>query len=259
MTLSRFTPSRRCRIQATDRLRQGNTRLHLCLALIIFLTFVIGTVFLAHCVFCTIPWNQIRQESIIKYFLWDVIVASIQVLLAVFLDLPLLFGTAMIFIGAAYDEPRPLSTMFCAFESPRAYVRALGIMLRLLIWPVLMLGAAALVVLTIRANLVTDARIVAVLFFAASLLALSTLMYGANDAVLPLVFRRPECRIRELFRTSHALTKRRRLAQFFFKLSYLARILMGILTLGLSLILHTIPHLSLAYTLFLDADSKQIH
>ena len=257
MIASRFMPSPLCRRKATDRLHRGNTRLHLALACIVCLTFIIGTVYLADCVFCTIPRAEIRQESIIKYFLVDVTTGLIQVLLAVFLDLPLLFGTAMIFIGAAYDEDRPLSTVFCAFEGSRAYFRAIAIMLRLLIWPLLSIGLAALLVLATR--VITDVLAVAILFFAASLLLLSTLLYGANDAVLPLAFCHPDTPIRQLFRESHAMTKGRRFSQLRFKLSYVGWALLGVVTLGLSLLFHTIPHSSLAYALFLQPNGDHIH
>lgn len=252
-----FSSIRQSRIKASDSLRRGDTRLHLSLAFVFCLTFIVGSIFLAYCAFCTIPWTAIRQESIIKYFLWDILTASIQILNLVFLGLPLLYGTAMIFIGEAYNEPRPLSTIFCAFASPLAYVRALGIMLRLLIWPLLMIGGALLAVVSTR--LTQNGYVAFVLFLAASLLVLSILVYGKNDAVLLLAFRHPEHRIRQLFRSSHVSTRGRRFSQLSFKLAYLGWGLLGILSLGLTLILHTLPHYTLAYTLFLDTNSEQIH
>lgn len=256
MSLGRFTHARRCRAKATDLFRRGNTRLHLILACVLCLTFIVGTAYLADCVFCTIPRAQIKQESIIKYFLVDVATGSIQVLLAIFLDLPLLFGAAMIFIGTAYDEDKPLSTLFCAFASPRLYFRALGIMLRILIWPILLLGICFLLIMT--ALLINDVLVVCILFFLAALVFLSTLLYGANDAVLIQAYHHPDTRIRDLFRASHSLTGGRRLSQFRFRLSYVGWAFLAIPTLGLSLLLHTIPHFTLAYTLFLCEDSKQI-
>lgn len=256
MSLGRFTHARRCRAKATDLLRRGNTRLHLILACILCLTFIIGTAYLADCVFCTIPRAQIKQESVIQYFLVDVATGSIQVLLAVFLDLPLLFGTAMIFIGTAYDEYKPLSTMFCAFASPRVYFRALGIMLRILIWPVLLLGICCLLVLATR--LINDVLVVCILFFLAALVFLATLLYGANDAVLVQAYLHPDDSIRDLFRSSHILTGGCRLSQLRFRLSYVGWAFLAIPTLGLSLLFHTIPHFTLAYTLFLCENSQQI-
>ena len=255
MIARRFTHARRCRAKAGDILRRGDTRLHLSLAIILCVTFIFGIVYLANCAFCVIPWAEIRAESIILYFLYDVAVGLFQVLVVTFFGLPLIFGTAMVLIGSALDEPQPLSVILCAFERPRAYFRALGIMLRLIILPVLLFGLSLLMILATR--LVSDVLIVSALLFTAALFLLCVLLYGANDAVLWQAFLHPERRVRHLFRASHAITRARRLSQLRFRLSYIGWGLLAIPTLGLSLILHTIPHFTLAYTLFLCEDSEK--
>ena len=255
MLARRFTHARRCRAKAGDILRRGDTRLHLSLATILCVTLIFGIVYLANCVFCVIPWADIRAESIILYFLYDIAVGLFQVLLVTFFGLPLIFGTAMVFIGSALDEPQPLSVMLVAFSGPHAYFRALGIMLRLVMLPVSLLGIGLLLVLAAR--LVSNILIVSSLFFLAGLCLLGVLLYGANDAVLRQAFLHPEQRPRHLFRASHTITRGRRLSQLCFRLSYIGWALLAIPTLGLSLILHTIPHASLAYTLFLCEDSEK--
>jgi hypothetical protein len=256
MLARRFTHARRCRAKAGDILRRGDTRLHLSLATILCVTLIFGIVYLANCAFCIIPWADIRAESIILYFLYDIAVGLFQVLVVTFFGLPLIFGTAMVFIGSALDEPRPLSVMLCAYSGPRAYFRSLGIMLRLIILPVSLFGISLLLVLAAR--LVSDILIVSSLFFLAALCLLGALLYGANDAVLWQAFLHPEQRVRHLFRASHAITRGRRLSQLRFRLSYVGWGLLAIPTLGLSLILHTVPHFTLAYTLFLCEDSEKI-
>ena len=253
IALSRPPSADTSRRRANELLALPHMRLHLILAILCCLTFWIGGIYLSERTFNAVPWASLYEGNRLLYTLLDVVYYVVDGLIILFLGLPLLYGCAMILEGAARGVREPMTTLFCAFESPRRYRKTLGLMLRFI-------GAHALPVALcawlIWARYQTDGpdtlweTLPTTLVF----LFVASIVLGRNDAVLTLAYDDPTASVRDVFARSRTLTKGRLWGLFRFKSSFVGWALLSVLTLGLVLIFHALPHFSLSYSLYLTAD-----
>ena len=254
--LSRPSPAAVSRHRANELLTLPHMRLHLILAILCCMTFWIGSIYISECTFNAVPWESLYESRYALYVLLDILFYVVDGLIIVLIGLPLLFGCAMIFEGAARGVREPMFTLFCAFDSPRCYRHTLGLMLRLL-------GAhalpAALCAWLMWARYETDGpstlweTVPMTLVF----LLIVSVILGRNDAVLTLAYEHPAATVRELFARSRALTRGKWFALWNFKLSYIGWAVLSLLSLGLVLIFHALPHFSLSYSLFLTSEAGE--
>lgn len=253
---SHFSPpaSRTVHQRANELLARPHMRLHLILAVLCCLTFWIGSIYMSEITFNAVPWNSLYENQYALYVLLDILYYVLDTLIILLIGLPLLFGCAMIFEGAARGVREPMATLFCAFDSPRHYFRVLGMTLRLLLataLPVLLCVGA------VWASILTDTLSALWGIFPSALLFLfaASVVLCRNDAVLTLAYDDPTASVRALFARSHQLTQGRWLALWKFKLSYIGWAVLSVLSLGLVLIFHALPHFSLSYSLLLTSEA----
>ena len=251
--LSRPSASVMARRRADELLALPHLRLHLILAALCCMTFWIGSIYISECAFNVVPWAQIYADNRLLYVLLDVVYYTADGLIILLLGLPLIYGGAMMFEGAARGVREPMSTLFCAFESPRRYRRALGVTLGVALLPAVFWALCALFAYQVRWAESPGQAVLILLYAVLPWLALS-LGWGRYDAVLTLAYEDPDATVRELFARSRALTKGRLWSLLRFKSSFVGWALLSVLSLGLVLIFHALPHFSLSYSLYLTAD-----
>ena len=244
------------RQRARELLSLPHMRLHLILAALCCLAFWIGGVYINECAFNAVPWERLYHDDLLLYTLLDALYYVTDGLVVLMLGLPLLYGCAMIFEGAARGVRKPMATLFCAFTSARAYRRALGVILCLLGFPLLALSACAGV-----AWMCFDAIDASTLYTTIPLsllfLAFMAVMLGQNDAVLALAYDDPDATVLSLLARSRKMTKGRLLDLLRFKLAFLGWGLLSVLSLGLVLIFHALPMFSLSYSLLLTQEAGE--
>lgn len=241
------------KMRASDLLALPHMRLHLILATLCCMTFWIGSVYMSEITFNVVPWASLHEKNYVLYVALDVLYYAIDAIIILLLGLPLLYGCAMIFEGAARGVREPMTTLFCAFESPRRYRRALGVTLGVAFLPAAFLALLALFAYQVKWA-ENPGQVVLILLFAVSPWLALSLGWGRYDAVLTLAYDDPAATVRELFARSRTITKGRLWGLLRFKLSYVGWAVLSVLTLGLVLIFHALPHFSLSYSLYLTAD-----
>lgn len=251
--ISRPPASAMAKKRASDLLARPHMRLHLILATLCCMAFWIGSVYMSEITFNVVPWASLHEENYVLYVALDVLYYTIDAIIILLLGLPLLYGCAMIFEGAARGVREPMITLFCAFDSPRCYRRTLGLMLRLLGAHALPVGLCAWLTWA-RYEIAGSSSLWETLPMTLVFLLIVSIVLGRYDAVLTLAYDDPSATVRELFARSRALTRGRWFALWKFKLSYVGWAALSVLTLGLALIFHALPHFSLSYSLYLTAD-----
>lgn len=253
--LSRPSPTVTAKSRARELLALPHMRLHLILAALCCLTFWIGSIYISECtLLAVVPWESLYESRYVLYVLFDVLYYTVDVLIIVLIGLPLLYGAAMIFEGAARGNREPMATLFCAFDSPRRYGRTLGLMLRLLGAHALPVGLCVWLIWaryrTAGPSSLWETVPMTLLFLGAV-----SIILVRNDAVLALAYDDHSATVRELFARSRAMTRGRWLALWKFKLSYIGWAALSVLSLGLVFIFHALPHFSLSYSLLLTAEA----
>ena len=253
IALSRPPSADISRKRANELLALPHLRLHLILAILCCLTFWIGGIYISERTFNAVPWAKLHENDWLLYTLLDVVYYVVDGLIILFLGLPLLYGCAMIFEGAARGVREPMTTLFCAFESPRRYRRALGVMLGVALLPAILFVMCVLFAYQIK---FTQSPWQAVLILLYTALPMLAVLLGRSryDAALTLAYDDPTVSVKDLFARSRAITKGRLWELFRFKLSFVVWTLLSVLTLGLVLIFHALPYFSLSYSLYLTAD-----
>jgi hypothetical protein len=231
-----------------------HVRLHLILTVLCCMTFWIGSIYISECTFNAVPWESLYENRYLLYALLDVLFYAVDALIIVLIGLPLLFGCAMIFEGAARGVREPMTTLFCAFDSPRRYRKTLGLMLWLLGAHLLTPVLCAILAWALYDSIGTVSLWVTLPVALITLLVASVIL-GRNDAVLALAYDDPSASVYEWFARSHRITKGKYLTLWQFKLSYIGWGLLSVLSLGLVLILHALPHFSLSYSLLLSTEA----
>ena len=254
IALSRPPSADISRRRANELLALPHMRLHVILAILCCLTFWIGGIYLSERTFNAVPWAKLHENDWLLYTLLDVVYYVVDGLIVIFLGLPLLYGCAMIFEGAARGVREPMSTLFCAFGSPRRYRRALGVVLGVAVLPAILFALCALFAYQVKFAETPGQAVLILLYTALPFFILACLGCVCYDAVFTLAYDDPTASVRELFARSRAITKGRLCELFRFKLSFVVWTLLSVLTLGLVLIFHALPYFSLSYSLYLTAD-----
>ncbi len=239
------TDAKLCRVRANELLRGSEMRLHLILAALLCMTFWIGIVYLCECTFDIFPWEAWRKNDLFRYAVFQALFYLVDTLVILLFGLPLLFGTAMILQGAAYGKREPLSTMFCAFGSFRAYGRAMTVIFRLLALPLFSLLLMTLLVIAAR-WLSTIPVIIAATVSCIATLLVTALLCGRDLAVLPLCYRFPSMRVKQIFSLSHTMTAPHLFPLLCFRLHYVPHVLLTVLTLGIYALVDGLPRHAIA-------------
>lgn len=178
--------------------------------------------------------------------------ALIQLLLLLFIILPLLVGLLRMAFVMTQEQETVLADLFHSFSSCRAYGRALGLSFGF-VWRAGLVAFAVCgtYLLADRLPLPFIAIVGAALLIVAEaflgLLLLSRLFY-----TFALSMQEPTLRLSQCLKRSRQLTKRFRLSGWGFFLHYLPQILLGLLTVGILLLAHTVPRMLLSYFVFVD-------
>ena len=243
------------RLQASALLRLPGLRIHLVLTAILCLCFWTGIVYICECVFAAVPWATLSEQSPLWYEILDQAFYYLDVVVIVLVGIPLLYGACMIFAAAVDGQKAPMTTLFCGFAGPRAYARALGIMLGMLL-PALAIAAGILYLVRLTKN--GEMAELAWLYYALIVLLplVICLLSGAHDGALRLSYLRPDMSAHRIFAASRRAAKGRLAKLFLFKLSYLAWAVLSVLSLGIVLIFHALPSFALAYTLYLNSPNE---
>ena len=248
-----------CKRRAREILAIDGLRLNLILCALLYLTFFVGAIYMAECAFSAVPWAELYESNILLHFVWLAFLFAVEGCVLLFVLLPMSYGAAMVFHGAAMGRKEPLSLLFFAFGSARSYRRAFGVMFRLLLLPAAALGIGAVAVLAVKGTAKT--WLMPLVFFVAALLFLAVSLFCCrDDAVLALAYRTPDARVGDLFIASHKQTRSAWIRLFRFKLSFLLWALLSVATLGLLMILHALPYFTIAHTLFVGvADDPDLY
>ena len=249
-----MTAASRIRLRARALLAMPHMRMHLILTVLCCMTFWIGSIYISECTFNAVPWESLYESRYLVYLLLNLLFYTADALIILLIGLPLLYGCAMIFEGAARGVREPMTTLFCAFDSPRRYRKTLGLMLWLLGAHLLTPVLCAILVWALYDSIGTVSFWVTLPVTLIMLLAASVIL-GRNDAVLALAYDDPSASVHEWFVRSHRITKGKHLSLWQFKLSYIGWGLLSVLSLGLVLILHALPLFSLSYSLLLTAEA----
>jgi hypothetical protein len=247
--------ARSSRLQAAGLLRLPGLRLHLILAAMLCLCFWVGIVYVCECMFAAVPWEILREQSPLWYTLLDQAFYLVDAAVILLVGIPLAYGACMIYMAAADGESAPFTTLFCAFEGPRTYLRAQGVMLGLLL-PVLAVAGVAwhLVDLANRSDLLW----LSCLYYGLTILLVvgACSVLGLNDGVLRLSYLHPDHSLFGIFSASQSATRGRLWSLFFFKLRYIGWAILSVLTLGILLIFHALPSFALAHTTHLGITNE---
>ena len=242
------------RQRARELLSLPHMRLHLILATLCCLAFWIGGVYINECAFNAVPWEHLYHNNFLLYTLLDVLYYVTDGLVVLMLGLPLLYGCAMIFEGAARGVREPMATLFYAFTSAHAYRRALGVVFCLLIFPLLSLSACAGVA-WVCFDAIDPSTLYTTIPLSLLFMAFMAVLLGQNDAVLTLAYDDPDATVSSLLARSRAITKGRLWDLFRFKLTFIGWGALSVLSLGLVLLFHALPHFSLSYSLLLTQEA----
>ena len=247
--------ARSSRLQARGLLRLPGLRLHLILTAMLCLCFWVGIVYVCECIFAAVPWETLHEQSPLWYTLLDQAFYLVDLAVILLVGIPLAYGACMIYMAAADGEKSPFATLFCAFAGPRAYLRAQGVMLGLLL-PVLAVTGAAwhLIDLAGKAELPETSW----LYYGLVILlaAFACLLLGLNDGVLRLAYLSPDRSLFGIFAASRQTARGRLWSLLFFKLRYIGWAILSVLSLGIVLIFHALPAFALAHTTHLGITNE---
>ncbi len=173
-----------------------------------------------------------------------------QFLLSLFVILPLMVGLLRMASKIEQQQETVLAELFHSFGSARAYGRALGLSFGFS-WRAVLIAFAACgtymladyLPLPFLAIVVVALLIVAEAFLGMLLLSrlFYTLAFSMQEPSVPL----SQCR-----RASRRMTKAFRWRGFGFFLHYLPQFLLGLLTVGILLLAHTLPKMLVSYFRF---------
>ena len=247
--------ARSSRLQAAGLLRLPGLRLHLILSAVLCLCFWVGIVYVCECMFAAVPWEALREQSPLWHTLLDQAFYLLDAVVILLVGIPLAYGACMIYMAAADGEKAPLTTLFCAFEGPRAYLRAQGVMLGLLL-PLLAVAGAVWHLIDLAGK--TEMPGVSWLYYGLTiLLALAAcFLLGVNDGVLRLAYLYPDRSLFGIFAASRQTARGRLWSLFIFKLHYIGWAILSVLSLGIVLIFHALPIFALAHTTHLGITNE---
>lgn len=234
---------------ASTQLRTRGLRLHLILAALLTLAFWVGCLYLTENIFAVVPWVALYEDAYTLFVLLNVLYYTVDVAVAVCLGFGLLYGCATVFYAASRGEQLPLTALFCAFESGRRYGRAITVMV-LIAFP----RAIAVTVLRVLWQQLTTSQGTGVtllwLLLTLAFFAAATILFGLDDAYLPLALAEPHENVLRLYRRSVRLSSQCLVRIWLYKLTYLGWGLLSVLTLGVLLIGHALPHYTLSHTIW---------
>jgi hypothetical protein len=174
----------------------------------------------------------------------------VQLLLSLLVILPLLVGLLRMAFLMEQGQETVLADLFHSFSSAKAYGRALGLSFGF-VWRACLVSLAVCATYLLADYLplpliaIVGAALLIVAEAFVGLLLLSRLFYTLAFSMQEPTLRLSQCRKR-----SRQLTKRFRLSGWGFFLHYLPQILLGLLTVGILLLAHTIPRMLLSYFCF---------
>jgi hypothetical protein len=236
---------------ATFILQSDGLRLHLILTALLCLALGGGGLYLVESVFAIVPWAKLYHVSPHDFHLLNALYTLTDVAFTALVIFPLVFGAARIFFAAAHGEKLPLSAMFSAFDSARSYRRAVAAITvlalpRLLI--LLTLGAVC------RSALEAPTLPGALFWWiiALALLVGASIALGFDDAFLSLMLGNHDFNIFQAWCASLRLTAPRLARIWRFKLSYMLWVIASVLSLGVLMFAHALPHYALAHIAWTD-------
>ncbi len=240
---------------ASANLRTRGMRLHLILAALLTMTFVVGTMYLTENLFAVVPWVSLHEYAYELFAVLDVAFYLMDAAVLVFLGCPLLYGCAAIFHAAADGRKLPLVTLFDAFGHARTYGRAIAVML-------IIIAPRAFVFFLLHmlwsSAAVSPPGIALLLgLLSLALIAIATLLFGLDDALLSLALQHRDSRITVLYRQSLTLTRHRLTRIWLCKLTYIGWTLLSVFTLGVLFFGHTLPYYCLSHAVWTDDIYRQ--
>lgn len=238
--------SRSLRKRAKNILRLNGVRMGMVLATILFMTLWIISIYLVENTWYAIDWLTVYAQSQPLYDFLDILLYIADGLIVFFICLPLLYGWIRYMYLAATGVVPPYSILFTAFSSARAYFRSLGIVLLFILQsslPLLLFGGA--ITLTylcyIQATIWGYLLCPLCAIVGIALLILGTVANAGASLVFILDINHPSLPVLRLFRRAHHLRRGTRFQVWLLGLSFLPHVILGIISLGLSLLFHAIP------------------
>ena len=233
-------------------LRTDGLRLHLVWAALLCLVLGGGGLYLIESVFAVVPWVELYNNSPTLFQLFDALYTAVDISYLVLIVLPMIYGLVRVLYAAADGQRVPLSALFDAFSCGKSYGRSIAIMAAKVLPRSL---AAALLVTLCRAARDASSLIGALLLWllAFAVLAITALVLGFDDALLPLAIKNEAPGVFKLYRTSLRLCAPRLFRILRFKLSFLLWGLASLATLGVLLFAHALPYFTLTHAVWADA------
>lgn len=236
---------------ASSVLRTDGMRLHLMLTALLCLVLGGGSLYLVESIFAVVPWAKLYHVSPHNFLLLDALYTLTDVAFTTLVIFPLVFGAAHIFFAAARGENLPLSALFSAFDSARSYRRSVATMTVLALPRLLVL----LVLGTVCRSALAASSLPTALFWwvlALALLVGASIALGFDDALLALMLGESDLNIFQAYRASVRLTLPRLARIWRFKLGYALWAVASVLSLGVLMFAHALPHYALAHTAWTD-------
>lgn len=243
-----YTPERQpsTRMVASDILRRPGVRMGMLLSTLLFLSVWIGTIYLVENTWYALDWVKLYDRSETLYHALDILLYVVDALIIVFCGLPLIPGWIRYMHLAASGTTPPFSIMFYAYANRKAYRRAMLLTLGILWRPVVLLAAFAAVTWLSMLAFSLPGALGYVLMIILALSAAAILIFGSIRiaGVTLAAFldtNHPTASLRTVFSRSGAMLRGKHIEIWLLALSLLPHVILGILTFGVYMILHTIP------------------
>lgn len=231
---------------AADILSRPGVRMHMLLSTIILLAVFTGSIYLVENTWFALDWDALYENSPLLYDLLDALLYAIDAVIVLLFGIPLAYGWLRYLYLCATGITPPLSILFFAFGNRQTYLRTLAIMLCMLLHLAVPAAVLCALIWLIRlfAALGTAFGIVMIVLLSivsAAVAVIGWLLSVGITWIVMLDLNHPDMRIKELFVHQRTLTRQKRSELWLLQLTLLPLWLLGVLTLGTVLLLHSLP------------------
>ena len=243
-----YTPpeKRSVRRVSSDIISRPGVRMGMLLSTLLFLSVWIGTIYLVENTWYALDWVKLYEISEPLYHALDILLYVVDGLIVLFCGIPLIPGWIRYMYLAANGSTPPFSIIFATYANRKSYRRAMLLTLGML-WRLLALLAvfAAVTLLSMLAFSLPGAlgyvlMIILALSAAAILIFGSIRLAGLTIAVF-LDINHPTAPLRTIFLRAKTLLRGKHIEIWLLELSLLPHVILGLVTIGVYMIFHTIP------------------
>ena len=231
---------------ATNILHRPGVRMGMLLSTLLFLSVWIATIYLVENTWYALDWVKLYENHEPLYHTLDILLYVVDGLIVLFCCVPLIPGWMRYMLLTATGTTPPFSILFYAYANRKSYRRAMLLTFGILWRIVALLAVFALTsVLAMLAFILPGALgyvlMVILAISAAAVLIFGSIQLAGTSMVIFLDINHPTAPLRTIFSRTKAMLRGKKSEIWLTELTLLPHILLGILTFGVYMILHTIP------------------